>query len=292
MRLWRYVFGILLLILAVLIISISQIPDSNLHVITCDVGQGDAILISYGATQILTDGGPDKSVLTCLGKHLPFWDREIELVVSTHPDADHITGLITVLQNYKVDEILINPVDPGTSTFQALKKAVGGRGVAVVNPSKGMRLGSGLIYLDILEPSDGLFGKLSSQESGDNLSRYSISGAANLYSIVYLLSFKNFSGLFVGDTPSEISNELAAQWPLGNVDYIKVPHHGSNNGLTQNLLEVVQPKVAAISLGKNSWGFPREEILDMLAKYKVKVFRTDQVGDIEIVTDGEKFWKK
>jgi competence protein ComEC len=78
-----------------------------------------------------------------------------------------------------------------------------------------------------------------------------------------------------------------------------VPHHGSNNGLTQNLLEKVvsegglHPVVGVISVGKkNMWGFPAPAILSMLANYNVKVFRTDQLGDVEIITDGNKIWTK
>ena len=84
---------------AMLIIAVSQLPDGNLHIIACNVGQGDAILITYGNTQILTDGGPDKSVMDCSGKYMPFWDRNIELVISTHPDTDHSTGLVEVLKD-------------------------------------------------------------------------------------------------------------------------------------------------------------------------------------------------
>ena len=128
MKNWKYIFGILLLILFGLIIAISQIPNGNLHIIACKVGQGDAILVTYGSTQILTDDGPDKSVLSCLGKYIPFWDRNIELVISTHPDADHSTDLVEVVKDYKVGQILINDLDLGTDVYRALKNAVAMRG--------------------------------------------------------------------------------------------------------------------------------------------------------------------
>jgi competence protein ComEC len=83
---------------------------------------------------------------------------------------------------------------------------------------------------------------------------------------------------------------LAGDSSIGPVDYIKVPHHGSKNGLTENLLKVVVPKVAVISVGKNPWGFPHKEVLDLLEKYNVKILRTDKMGDVEIITDGEKIW--
>ncbi len=292
MKLWKYIFGVLLLTVFLIVIAIFQIPDDNLHIVACNVGLGDAILITYGKTQILTDGGPDKSVLGCLGKYMPFWDRDIELVVSTHPDADHSTGLVDVIKNYKVDEIMINPIDPGTSVYEVLKKEVGGRGVPVINPVEGTRLSVGLIYLDILEPSEELYSRLMVKDVSSKLAKYDIKSETNLYSIVYKLSFKNFSGLFTGDIPPEISDGLSALSEVEGLDYIKIPHHGSVNGLTENLLKALMPKIAVISVGKNIWSFPRPEILDMLAKYGVKILRTDKVGDVQVITDGTKYWIK
>lgn len=297
MKLWKYTFTFLLLILTAIVIAFVQEPDPNLHIIACNVGQGDAILVTYGTTQILTDGGPNKSVLECLGRHMPFWDREIELVISTHPDADHSTGLVSVLQNYKVGKILINPIDPGTQVYRALVSEVGGRDVPIINPTAGMKLRLGLISLDILSPNDGLLSRLTLKENDSRLSNYSISKETNLYSIVYILSLSRqsdnsteFSALLLGDIPPEISDELAAGWSTGSVKYIKIPHHGSVNGLTENLLKVLMPKVAVISVGKNPWGLPKTEILDMLKKYNVKVLRTDLVGDVTISTDGDSYW--
>lgn len=290
MKVWKYTFFILGLVLAAIAIAIVQFPDANLHIIACDVGQGDAILVTYGSTQILTDGGPDNSVLDCLGRYMPFWDREIELVISSHPDSDHSTGLVSVLQDYKVDKLLINPIDSGTQVYQALKNAVGGGGVDVANPVSGTKLRLGLIYLDIVSPSQELFSQLTPKNTNDALSRYEAGKDTNLYSIAYILSFKNFSGLFTGDIPPKISDQLAVNPKIGSVNYIKIPHHGSVNGLTQSLLEKTNPDVAVISLGKNPWGFPKNEILEMLSKHNVEVLRTDQVGDIIFSTDGDKYW--
>lgn len=289
-KIWKYTFGLLTLILLLIVIALFQLPDANLHIIACDVGQGDAILITYGSTQILTDGGPDNKVLDCLGRYLPFWDREIELVISTHSDSDHLTGLVSVMKDYKVDELLINPIDPGTQIFQALRKEVGGRGIPVINPTVGTKLGLGLIYLDILSPNDELFSKLSLKNTGDNLSKYGIANDTNMFSIVYKLSFKNFSGVFTGDMPPEVSDNLADLWQMGTVDYIKIPHHGSTNGITDNFLKAIKPKIAVISVGKNSWGFPREEVLKILQSNDIKVYRTDQTGDVVLTTDGKKYW--
>ena len=179
MQICRYIFIFLLLILSVLIIALTQLPDSNLHIIACDVGEGDAILVVYKNIQILTDGGPDNKVIDCLGRHLPFWDRQIELVVSTHPDADHSTGLTDVIKKYNVGSILVNPIDPGTQVYKALENAVGSREVRVVNPLSGMSLGIDLIWLDILSPQEEMYASLINKNSEDKMAKYEIGKETN-----------------------------------------------------------------------------------------------------------------
>jgi competence protein ComEC len=235
--------------------------------VACDVGQGDAILATYKNIQILTDGGPDNSVLNCLGKYMPFWDRNIELVISTHPDGDHSTGLIEVIKRYKVNKLLVNPIDPGTDVYRLLLVQAQSKKVNIINPENGMNIGLDLIHLDIVSRFDPL-----NKNTNDN-------------SIVYKLGFGKFLGLFPGDMSPKVSDELATR--LDSVDYIKIPHHGSINGLTQNLLEKTKPSVATISVSKkNMWGFPSEQILKMLNDKNIKILRTDEMGDIEIITNG------
>ena len=274
MKFWNNIFIFLLMILALIVIALFQLPDSNLHIIACDVGQGDAILVTYKNIQILTDGGPDNKVLECLGKHIPFWDREIELVISTHPQKDHYFGLIEVFKRYKLDNYLYNDIDSGNLDYQVLEKVVGGSGVNVIRPFAGQVIRVGMIYLDILNPPDGF--------TDPN---------ANNIGIVDLLKFGKFKAIFTADVENKISDELSTLSQVEGVNYLKVNHHGSKNGLTQNLLEKLRPVVGVISDGKNNiYGHPHKEILDLLGKYNVKVLRTDEMGDVEVVTDGEKYW--
>ena len=282
MRFWKYIFGVLLLTLSLLVIAILQIPDENLHIIACNVGQGDAILVTYKNTQILTDGGPDKSVLTCLGKYMPFWDGTIELVILSHPDADHSTGLVDVVKNYKVGQLLDTALNPGTSVYEVLKREVGGRGIPVTQPVTGMKLGVGLIQLDILAPVG--------QIPINNLQFTNTE--TNTFSVIYVLTYGQFKAFMPGDAPPEILDSLVSLGLVGPVNYIKIPHHGSINGLTQTLLEKIVPKVGVISVGKNPWGFPKPEIIDMLNKYGTKILRTDEMRDVEVVTNGEGYWVK
>ncbi len=293
MKFWPYINIFLLLLLSLLIIAILQLPDGNLHIISCDVGQGDATLIIYKNIQLLTDGGPDNKVVNCLGRHLPFWDRKLEMVIATHPDSDHITGLSEVIKRYKVKNLLINPIDSGTPNDRMLISTVGSSRVNVVNPMDKQKYMLDLMSLDIVNPTDAEYNSEIIQNVNSKLDKYIKVKDTNLYSIVYILSFKKFRGLFTGDMTPATSDSLAAGQLDLHVDYIKTPHHGSKNGLTQNLLEKIRPKVATISVGKdNQWGFPSPSILEILKKYNVKVLRTDLLGDIEYITDGNKYWLK
>lgn len=290
MNYWKYLFTLLILIILLLVSSLSQLPGDNLHIIACDVGQGDALLLKYKNTQILTDGGPNNRVLDCLGRHVPFWDRDLELVILTHPDADHLTGLIDVFENYDVSSFLTNSIDPGTKVYGVLRSLVGGSKIRVLTPVEGTKIRLGKIYLDILAPTGQVLGELTENPSAGALDKYKIEPGANLYSIVYHLSFGSFDGLFTGDIPPEVADSVALKKSNETFEYIKIPHHGSKNGTTVNLLRGYMPGVAVISLGKNSYGHPHKEVLDMLEAVGAKVYRTDLMGDVEIVTNGEKYW--
>lgn len=282
MNIFKTLAGLFLTVLALEGIFLLKSPDSNLHIIACDVGQGDAILVTYKNTQLLTDGGPGKKVVDCLSNHMPFYDREIELVISTHPDADHAAGLVEVLDRYKVDQILINSINPGTQVYKALENSMGGGGVIITRPTPGMKLGMGMIYLELFNPDAEILAK-----------DFAAGDPTNDYSIVFRLTYKKFAGLFTGDISPEVSDKLADIFAANNLttNYLKVPHHGSKNGLTEELLKTLKPTTAVVSAGrKNRYGHPHAEIIDMLKKYNVRVLGTYDIGDVEVVTDGEKLW--
>ena len=246
--------------------------DDNLHVIACDVGQGDAILIQKNTTQVLIDGGPNNSVLNCLGKYMPFWDRQIELVILTHPEADHYTGLIEVFKKYKVNYFGQNNTISISQGYGVLEKVVGGSATQDLKLSKGVGLGVGMIYLDILNPVDGYKNLLTNKQTS----------GTNDNGVVVLLTYAQFKALFTADVENEVSGELSENVKIQNLDYIKVNHHGSKNGLSEKLLQAGMPKTAVISVGeKNSYGHPHMEILEMLTKYNVNILRTDEMGNVD-----------
>ncbi|WKZ25547.1 MAG: MBL fold metallo-hydrolase [bacterium] len=275
-------FYVLVLILLSIWIFAFSVSD-NLQIVACDVGQGDAILIQHKNNQVLIDGGQDKKVLDCLGRHMPFFDRQIEMVVLTHPDLDHFGGLIDVFSNYKVLKFGTNGKDVSKEEYRVLVNWVGGMDVEQVTLTSGMVVRLGLIYLDIVHPAATL--EINKEQN--------IEGDSNNQSIVMVLNYAQFKALFTGDVENDVSDQLSNNIKVNNLDYIKVNHHGSRNGLSENLLKAVNPRFAVISSGfKNRYGHPHAEILEILKKYDVNVLRTDEIGDIVIETDGQTFWQK
>jgi len=288
---WKYLLGFLALATATIFIAVFSGQDEKLHLIACDVGQGDAILAIYKNNQVLIDGGPDKKVLDCLSRHMSYWDKKIEVVMLTHPQQDHYGGLIDVFKSYEVETFVGNAVDSSSQGYQVLKNLVERSGARVINPNEETTIRLGLIYLDIVSPLKGLLAAETTQNSSDVLGAFTTNRDLNDFSIVAILSLGDFDALLTGDVGPEIIPEIIAAGEIKDIEYIKVPHHGSKNGLTQELLDASMPEVAVISVGKNnSYGHPNEEILKMLSDKNIKIERTDEMGDIEIITDRESWW--
>lgn len=298
---WRYILFTLFLGTVSTWLAVLYYPNHNLRIIACDVGQGDAFLITYGKIQVLVDGGPNNKVIECLSRYLPFWDRKIEMVVLSHPQRDHYLGLIEVFKRYKVETFVNSGLDSSSQEFSLLKSQVGGNDVKVVNATAKMIIRLGLIYLDILHPSEEFLAKnsfisknLAAVSGSKVLGIYTANEDPNLFSVVFILSYKDFNALFTGDINPEISDELAKLLIKDadkSIEYIKIPHHGSKNGLTKDLLDAVEPKIAVISVAKgNSYGHPHNEVIKLLSEKGVKILRTDKIGDVVVETDGRDVW--
>lgn len=270
----KYVF-VLVFLTSFCWIIISQIPDSKFHLIACDVGQGDSILAIYKNYQILTDGGPPNGkVEKCLSEYLPFWDREIEVVINTHPQLDHFGGLIKVFENYKVGNFIANDLSISTKEYEVLIKAVGSNGSRVVRPVDKPNIRLGLMQYDVFYPLD--------NKVPDDL---------NDLSIQAILSFGEFKALMTGDIGENLKDQILQNLPTKSINYIKIPHHGSKNGMVESYLREIMPTIAVISVGKNnSYGHPSKEVIKILSDKGIKILRTDQLGDVEVVSNGKQFW--
>lgn len=255
--------GVLLIISLILgwrIFSRSQ----ELKIYFLDVGQGDAILISQGNQQVLIDGGPSEQVLMeKLGQFIPFWDRKIEVLLATHPDKDHIAGLMAVVKNYQVGAIINSRVPQESEIFQEFEKLISQERITEMAGEPGLKINwlSGA-SLKILEAK--------------------IAKDTNQGSIVARLDFGENSFLFTGDITETEEKELMATNPDAlPADFLKVAHHGSKYATSVEFLDSVKPKEAIISVGKNNrYGHPTPEVLSRLEEKGITILRTDQNGDI------------
>jgi len=293
----KFLLAILGLVAATLWLAILAVPNSNnLKIIACDVGQGDAILLTQKNTQILIDGGRGASVTHCLSSHIPFWDRNIELVVLSHPQADHYEGLIEVFRSYNVEAFLGSELDNSSQGYQVLLSEMAVSQPQIITSEKGKQISIGLIYLDILHPDTDFIKQNSvsanTVSSGRVLGIRSTDRDLNDFSVVVKVSFKDFDALFTGDIGPAVSSHIINNHHPDDVEYIKVPHHGSKNGLTEQFLRNFTPEIAVISVGKNQWGHPHEEVIRLLNDQGVKILRTDLDGEVAVETDGQKWWIK
>lgn len=273
--------------------AVFSLPDNRLHLVFCDVGQGDAILISYKSTQVLVDGGPDSKVIRCLASNMPFWDRTLEMIILTHPQADHFTGLIDVIKRYNISQFVINSVVSDSAGFWEFHQAVLTERTPVYSPKARDRLKIGPMEFLILWPEQKLGDPLVWQKEGLTdkekiLGVASIAGEINKTSIVLKLSFDNFDALLTGDIGFDIEKQLE----LAPVEVLKVAHHGSKYSTSQEFLKQVKPALAVISVGKNRFGHPTKEVIEELRDLDIKILRTDEEGEIEIVSDGKNWYTK
>lgn len=279
-------------------------PDSNLHVIFCDVGQGDATLITRGFTQMLVDAGPDEHVLKCLEEHLPFWDHTLEIIVATHPDADHIKGFLSVLDSYQVGQIFLEGRVNSTQTYANFRqkiKLAGQQGAHTVFPHSGQTyLFDPFVSLLILYPfqEQGKKEIFTSDVTLDKLQtifkqQKNEYGDTNNGSVSVFLKFGTTTLLLTGDMDESIEQLLVEKGNLQKATIFKAGHHGSKTSNSWNFLQKIQPETIVISSGKgNRYGHPHEHTLQLFQQIGARVFRTDELGTVEFISNGKQYWQK
>jgi competence protein ComEC len=278
------IFTSLFLLAGIFFYQNAKLNDGKLHVIVCDVGQGDAVLIrTPNGSDILVDGGPDDSILNCLSTHLPFWDRTIELMILSHPHTDHVTGLIEVLKRYTVLHFVTEDVLGSTATYKRLEDELAVKKLSAKYLFVGDRIDlADKTQLLTLWPTHQWLN--SSQLQAKNEQNLDLNG----FCLVQLFTYKDFTLLLTGDAGANVEDKIVTQ--VGTVDVLKVPHHGSKTGLSSLFLEKINPSVAIISVGANNrYGHPAQSALDLLKNHGIKYYRTDKDGEVEVVSDGKTF---
>lgn len=240
--------------------------DKNTKIVFCDVGQGDAIYIRIkNRTDVLIDAGPDGKVLSCLGKHMPFYDRKIELAIISHPQKDHYYGFIPLFTRYQIGAMILLKPDSPTPTFNQLLTTMKRKNTKILSP---LVLNSILIGNTKLSQLNHWIGKANN---------------INDDSLVFLFQENDFKALFTGDVDSYTLDLLSNKFKaiINKIDILKIPHHGSKTSLSPIFLQLADPQLAVITVGRNnSYGHPSHEVLDLLKALKIKTLRTDEKGDI------------
>ena len=256
----------------------NQSKSRFLEISFFDVGQGEAIFIETPqGHQILVDGGPDFTILEKLKKEIPFWDKSIDVVILTHPEKDHLAGLIEVLKRYKIDFIFWTGVKRETEMWHLWKEVLEKEkkeGARVVLAKAGQKIVASKASIFIIYPFEDLEGKLTKD--------------SNNTSIVFKLVYGKNSFLFTGDIYQKVERELSERNYNLLANVLKVAHHGSNTSSGKDFIEEVLPLWAIISVGKdNAYHHPHLEVLKVLKEAGVNVLRTDEMGDIKFFSDGE-----
>lgn len=266
----KIVAGGAVISLTLLVAFWRSLPDGRLHVVFLDVGQGDAIFIQTpSGKQVLIDGGPSETqALSELGRHMPFWDRTLDLVLLTHPDADHITGLLPVLERYRVSTVIYREVGCATSLCERWDQLLDVEGATVYQGQAGMTLTlDDGVHVEVIHPGERLV------------------GGPNDNSVVTRLTYGRLSILLPGDIEADVERALAARGASLQSAVLKAAHHGSCSSTTPEFLEAVNPEMVVISVGTdNRFGHPCDGVLDRLEH--VPYYRTDLHGAVEIISDG------
>lgn len=255
--------------------------SDTLSITMLNVGQGDAFFIQSGnGNSILIDTGPDNSIASELGRVMKN-TKTIDVVILTHPDADHIGGFEYLLDFYKINLVIISGITCETKLCDTVDTKIEQHDIPITFTQAGQSiiLNTTLnIHLDILFPLKSLQGTTMSDK--------------NAASVVGRLVYNESEVLFTGDAPKKIETALLSSNLQLESDILKVAHHGSDTSTSKEFLQAIQAQFALISAGEdNKYGHPHKSILNRLThEYHMKIFRTDEHERVQLCTNGNGRW--
>lgn len=239
-----------------------------------DVGQGDAILVRSRDHAVLIDGGEHAQRNALTGYLRGAGIRRLDYVVATHPHSDHIGGLVTVLSQFEVGHVVMPDITHNTATFLRFLEVIDNRDIPVIFPLPGDSIRAGILDFAVLGPPNPHPGPVR------NL---------NNASIVLRLEHGQTSFLFTGDAERELEEWLVNSGANLSSTVLNVGHHGSRTSSTEAFLDAVNPIAAVITLGENNrYNHPHDEVMQRLNARDIMVYRTDQLGTIRMITNGQR----
>ena len=295
--------------------------DQNLHVVFCDVGQGDGIYIRFPDGQdMIVDSGYGNAMLNCLGEHMPFWDRTIDIAVVTHPQQDHYGGMIEILNRYTVGSFITPSIASNDDSYSQLIGLLDKNDIQVstiytgdmIILNKYTKLLNNNIkkvheamgdtpIISVLWPqkhwviSHSQYDSSSANELLDRVPQTNTD--PNDFSYVVLISWLQFDVLLTGDAEVAIVQEAVEEYfdtypnNADAIEVLKVPHHGSEHAVNTGFLSTINSSVGVLSMGKNNrYGHPHRDVIAALDEAGVSIKRTDVDGSIEIISDGKGWW--
>lgn len=289
------------------IIFFSYYFDRRTRIVFCDVGQGDGTYIRIkNRIDVIIDAGPDNSILSCLGQYMPFFDRTIELVFITHPQKDHYFGFIEIGRRYQIANMFMNPLNSNNNSFQTLLKILTLNNAEIYFPHQGTKIEAEGDIINFLWPSekylsDNISGHRSTfhlinQLIDNNTSiKHSLGNSSldpNEFSLIFSLKEGPINMLFTGDAEQSTLNNLQENTDI-KTTILKVPHHGSKNGLNIEFLQLADPTISVISAGKKTrYNHPSQEIKEMYQNLHKTYVITYQEGSIVFVIKGNTLERK
>jgi competence protein ComEC len=238
-----------------------------------DVGQGDSILVKAGDKAMLVDGGR-QSAGPKLASYLKGQGiTSIDVIVSTHPHADHIGGLLTILKEFPVKRVVDSGIVHPSQTYESYLRLIDQLNIPYTVAEAGQTIDLGPdVMVKVLAPP----------------SPY-IKGGVNENSIVLRVARGNVTFLLMGDAGIPEERYLMASGYGLRSDVYKVPHHGSRHSDSASFISLVRPEISVIEVGPNKYGHPAPRTLSMLRDAGSAVYRTDRNGNIVVTTDGNSF---
>lgn len=256
--------------LALLVIADFELQNDNPEIVFLDIGQGDAILLQQGTTQILIDGGPGAEVVQRLGEYMPFWDRTIELVILSHAHGDHYAGLIDVFDLFTVQEFMWSGAVENADDFDVFMEMMAREDCEVILAAADLDMRLGSIILDFLYP---FTAEQFLDQHEENL---------NNTSIVIRAVGPNISVMLTGDAEVEVEEELIDNNVFVQADILKAGHHGSKTSSCEQFIKAVSPDRATFHAGENNkFNHPADLVVARYQDLGIETFTLWQTGDIK-----------
>ena len=258
----------------------SGIPQDKMTVTVLDVGQADSILLQTEGKNVLIDAGLSANADELVAMLKKFGVKKIDILIATHPHADHIGGMNAVLKNFEVGKVYDTGQLTASKTYQNFLKTVKAKKVpfSLLRASDRIDLDSDGAVLEVISPKEPFL-----QDTRSDI---------NSNSAVMRLVYKNFTMMLAADATSETEKELLQAYPKEKLQakVLKVAHHTSRYSNTDAWLAAVKPEVAIASYGKdNEYGFPHKTTLKRMAKVGAKYYNTADNGNVRVITDGENY---